>query len=98
MMEQQRKPDEEYDIVQAFRVFDADNKGYIESRDLREVLRHLETSIPSEELQQLIHDTELETDRKVTFEGGTPFKLNGSKVDLSNFLIIHFRSSYSLVQ
>ena len=40
--------------MSAFHVFDVHNKGYIESRDLREALGLTVTEIPSKELQQIL--------------------------------------------
>lgn len=56
-MEQQKTVDErEDDIVQAFRVFDSESNGYIESADLRE-------------LKDLIISSNLQQDRKIGIEG-----------------------------
>jgi len=59
------------DLLSAFHVFDTQNKGYIESRDLREALGLAETDIPSKELQQLFKEIGLLSDRKITFAGNT---------------------------
>ena len=55
------------DLLSAFHLFDAQNKGYVESRDLREALGLAETDIPPKELQQLFKEIGLLSDRKITF-------------------------------
>lgn len=57
------------DLLSAFHVFDVQNKGYIESRDLREALGLTVTDIPSKELQQMLKEVGLLNDRKITFAG-----------------------------
>ena len=66
------------DLLSAFNVFDTQNKGYIESRDLREALGLTETNIPSKELQQLFKEIGLLCDRKITFTGNAFRKKNDS--------------------
>ncbi|CAH3028133.1 unnamed protein product [Porites evermanni] len=69
LMEQQKTPDErEEDITQAFRVFDSDNKGYIESADLRELLENMDWKVREEDLKDLITRANLDRDRRVSFE------------------------------
>lgn len=70
LMEDQKKPDErEADMMLAFRVFDADNKGYIESAELRYILLNMDKRIPPEELNELIAIADLEKDRKISYQG-----------------------------
>ena len=57
------------DLLSAFHVFDVQNKGYIESRDLREALGLTVTDIPSKELQEMLKEIGLLNDRKITFAG-----------------------------
>ena len=69
-MEQQKTPEEiEDDIVQAFRVFDSDNKGFIESADLRELLENMDWKVSAEELKDLLTSANLNQDRRIGFEG-----------------------------
>lgn len=57
------------DLLSAFHVFDVQNKGYIESRDLREALGLTVTDLPSKELQKMLKEIGLLNDRKITFAG-----------------------------
>lgn len=69
LMEDQKKPDErEADMMLAFRIFDADNKGYIESAELRYIILNMDNKIPQEELEELITIADLERDRKLTYQ------------------------------
>lgn len=69
-MEQQKTPeDTEDDIVQAFRVFDSDNKGYIESAELRELLENMDWKVSADELKDLITSANLHQDRRIGMEG-----------------------------
>ena len=73
-MEQQKSPeDKEDDIVQAFRVFDSDNKGYIESADLRDLLENMDWKVSAEDLKDLITSANLHQDRRITLEGNDQY-------------------------
>ena len=69
MMENEKKPEEESDLQSAWRVFDLDNKGYIESKELRQIISSMDDKIPKDEIQQLINDADLAKDRRITFDG-----------------------------
>ena len=74
LMEQQKSPeDKEDDIVQAFRVFDSDNKGYIESADLRDLLENMDWKVSAEDLKDLITSANLHQDRRITLEGNDQY-------------------------
>jgi len=69
LMELQKTPeDTEDDIVQAFRVFDSDNKGYIESAELRELLENMDWKVSADELKDLITSANLHQDRRIGME------------------------------
>ena len=69
-MEEQKKPDErEADMMLAFRVLDADNKGYIESAELRYILLNMDKRIPREEVHEMIVSAKLDEDKRVTYQG-----------------------------
>ncbi|XP_078354601.1 neo-calmodulin-like isoform X2 [Oculina patagonica] len=69
LMEQQKKPeDREEDIIQAFRVFDPDNRGYIESAELRELLENMDWKVSAEDLKDLITAANLHQDRRISME------------------------------
>lgn len=66
LMEEQKTPEEKEDsIIQAFRVFDSDNKGYIESADLRDLLENMDWKVSADEVKELINFTNLNQDRRI---------------------------------
>ena len=70
LMEYQKKPDErQADMMLAFRLFDADNKGYIESAELRYIILNMDKKIPRHELNELIAIADLKRDRKIGYQG-----------------------------
>ena len=64
-MEEYKKPDDKVDLVMAFKVFDCNNKGYFETKELRRALMRLK-GITREEL---LATANLEKDRHIYFEG-----------------------------
>lgn len=65
-----KKQDEkETDMMLAFRLFDVNQKGYIESADLRYIILNMDNRIPRDELKELITSAKLDQDRRVTYEG-----------------------------
>ena len=69
-MKNKKKQDEkETDMMLAFRLFDANQKGYLESADLRYIILNMDNRIPRDELNELITSAKLDQDRRVTYEG-----------------------------
>lgn len=69
-MKNKKKQDEkETDMMLAFRLFDTNQKGYIESADLRYIILNMDNRIPRDELKELITSAKLDQDRRVTYEG-----------------------------
>ncbi|KAJ7365381.1 hypothetical protein OS493_005488 [Desmophyllum pertusum] len=68
------------DILAAFHIFDAQNRGYIESRDLREALGLTVKDIRCDELRQMLKETGLLVDRKITFAEFTCLMTDSSGV------------------
>lgn len=76
LMEQQKKPEEkEEDIIQAFRVFDSENKGYIDSSELRELLENMDWKVSADDLKDLITSANLHQDRKISLDGRSPARI-----------------------
>ncbi|CAH3036222.1 unnamed protein product [Porites lobata] len=68
-MRNKKKQDEkETDMMLAFRLFDVNQKGYIESADLRYIILNMDNRIPRDELKELITSAKLDQDRRVTYE------------------------------
>lgn len=69
-MKNKKKQDKkETDMMLAFRLFDANQKGYIESADLRYIILNMDNRIPRDELNELITSAKLDQDRRLTYEG-----------------------------
>jgi Ca2+-binding EF-hand superfamily protein len=60
---------DEAELVEAFRTFDNDDKGYIFSSELRAVLRYIGDNIPDEEINDIVKDARHGYNRKITFDG-----------------------------
>ena len=67
-MEEYKKPDDKVDLMMAFKVFDCNNKGYIETKELRRAFMRLK-GITREELEELLATANLEKDRHIYSEG-----------------------------
>ncbi|CAH3192546.1 unnamed protein product [Porites evermanni] len=68
-MKNKKKQDEkETDMMLAFRLFDANQKGYIESADLRYIILNMDNRIPRDELNEFITSAKLDQDRRLTYE------------------------------
>ena len=76
LMEKMTNPvEDDKAALDAFRVFDPDGKGYIQSKAIREILqRHLD-QVPQSEIFELVRVSDLEDDRRVQFEGVPLFLL-----------------------
>ncbi|XP_028397525.1 calmodulin-alpha-like [Dendronephthya gigantea] len=59
---------DEGELVEAFRTFDNDDKGYIFSSELRSVLRYIGDNIPDEEINDIVKDARHGYNRKILFE------------------------------
>ena len=66
--EEYKKPDDENDILMAFRVFDPENKGFVEAKELRKALLWLK-DITKEEIEDVLESANLKDDRHIYFEG-----------------------------
>ena len=67
-MEEYKKPDDKADLVMAFKVFDSDNKGFIETKELKKAFMRLK-GVTKEEIDELLEAANLEEDRRIYFEG-----------------------------
>ena len=70
LMELQKKPEDvEEDIVDAFRVFDPDNNGFVEADELRDVMNHTEVKVNQADMEGLLQFYGLGENRKIRFDG-----------------------------
>ena len=69
MINQNNNTLDEKELLEAFRTFDGDDKGYIFSNEIRYVMRHMGESIPEQDINEILQDQEESRKRKITFEG-----------------------------
>ena len=69
MINQNNNTLDEKELLEAFRTFDGDDKGYIFSNEIRYVMRHMGESIPEQDINEILQDHEDSRKRKITFEG-----------------------------
>ena len=59
----------EDEALEAFRIFDRDDRGYIMSTELRSIFQILEEKIPEEDISEMLQDQKHQFNRKITFDG-----------------------------
>ncbi len=70
LMEKMTKPkDDEKAALDAFRVFDPEGRGYIQSHILREILQKSLDQVPQSEVFDLLENSGLQEDRMISFKG-----------------------------
>lgn len=67
-MEEFKKPEDEEDLIMSFRVFDPENKGYIEANEMRKALLRLK-GIPKQEIDDVLEAANLQENRHIYFDG-----------------------------
>ena len=56
------------DIMQVFKKYDRDNKGYIHLEDLREINRQLKENLDDDTIRSMLEKADSNRDGKITFE------------------------------
>ena len=69
MINQNNNTLDQEELLEAFRTFDGDDKGYIFSNEIRFVLRNMGENIPEQEISEILQDKGHGKNRKITFEG-----------------------------
>lgn len=69
MINQNNNTLDQDELLEAFRTFDGDDKGYIFSNEIRYVMRHMGESIPEQDINEILQDQQESRKRKITFEG-----------------------------
>ena len=75
MINQNNNTLDQDELLEAFRTFDGDDKGYIFSNEIRYVMRHMGESIPEQDINEILQDHQESRKRKITFEGENVFDL-----------------------
>lgn len=69
-MEKMTKPEEEQAItLEAFRVFDIEGRGFINSKNMREIIIKALDQVPQQKVDDLLRCSDLMNDRSVSYEG-----------------------------
>lgn len=69
MINQNNNTLDQEELLEAFRTFDGDDKGYIFSNEIRFVLRNMGENIPEKDISEILQDKRHGKNRKITFEG-----------------------------
>ena len=57
------------DILNAFRVFDKNGNGYIEAKELKDILRKLGDNTTDEQIQEMIQVADIDKDGRINYSG-----------------------------
>ena len=66
--EELKKPSDKSDLIMAFRVFDPENKGYVEVKEMKRAFMRLK-DIPKEEIENIFEEANLQDNRHIYFDG-----------------------------
>ena len=70
MAKKMKDTDSEEEIREAFKVFDKDGSGFIDSSELRQVMTTLGEKLTDEEVDEMIQEADVDGDGQVNYEGG----------------------------
>ena len=73
MAKKTKEAEDEQELREAFRVFDKNNRGVIDTADLKTILKALDPDMPDEEIDQIISDIDEDGSGTVDFEGKSFF-------------------------
>ena len=68
----ERKKEEEFneeELRDVFKVFDKDNSGFISASELKEVSSKLGRNLTDEDVKEMMKETDLDEDGKISYEG-----------------------------
>ena len=71
MMKERKKEGEfnEEELRDVFKVFDKDNSGFISASELKEVSSKLGRNLTDEDVKEMMKETDLDEDGKISYEG-----------------------------
>merc|ERR1712048_1467231 len=78
MSRKMKDADSEEQIKEAFRVFDADNNGFITAKELRIVMANLGEKLTNEEVEEMIKEADQDGDGRVNFEESASMMVTAS--------------------
>ena len=59
----------EEEAMEAFRIFDRDDRGFIMSTELRKIFQSMEDKISDHDINEMLQDQKHQFNRKITFDG-----------------------------
>ena len=68
----ERKKEEEFneeELRDVFKAFDKDNSGFISASELKEVSSKLGRNLTDEDVKEMMKETDLDEDGKISYEG-----------------------------
>merc|ERR1712135_279662 len=68
MAKKMKDTDSEEELVEAFKVFDKDNNGFISAAELRHVMTNLGEKLTDEEVDEMIREADVDGDGQVNYE------------------------------
>lgn len=68
MVDKMRNIDSEEDIIEAFKVFDMDNKGYITVHELRHIMTNLGEKLTDQEVTDMMREADGDGDGVINYE------------------------------
>jgi len=68
LQKKMKDADQEAELREAFRVFDRDGNGFISASELRHVMTNLGEKLTDEEVDEMIHEADLNGDGMVNYE------------------------------
>ena len=76
MMKERKKEEEfnEEELSDVFKVFDKDNSGFISASELKEVSSKLGRNLTDEDVKEMMKETDLDEDGKISYEGKCSWK------------------------
>ena len=71
MMKERKKEEEfnEEELRDVFKAFDKDNSGFISDSELKEVSSKLGRNLTDEDVKEMMKETDLDEDGKISYEG-----------------------------
>jgi calmodulin len=69
MAKKTKEAEDEQELREAFRVFDKNNRGVIDTSDLKTIFRALDPDMDDEEIEQIINEVDEDGSGTVDFEG-----------------------------
>ncbi|KAK9950193.1 hypothetical protein M0R45_005694 [Rubus argutus] len=68
MAQKMKDTDSEEELKEAFQAFDKDQNGFISAAELRHVFTNLGEKITDEEIDEMIHEADLDDDGQLNYE------------------------------